>query len=120
MPSKDVKAEKKNKLSMMNRFYRYGKMHPGDVIAYVLMVVGIILAFFFPFFGGLIIGIIGAIYFSEEILELAINIKKYAQHTGWVRSLILGGILLGFLLEAPGIIIGAAGVVFIKYVLENK
>lgn len=82
--------------------------HLKDTIAYMILIIGIILSLFQPFLGGLLIGIVGGIYFSQEIANLFKNLKQKVENEGIIRSLIIAGITLGFFIASPGIFIGAA------------
>ena len=79
--------------------YNYARSNTGDTIAYVAMIVGILTLFFEPFFGGTIIGIVTGLYFSKEIIRPIKNIENFIEKLGMVRSLILGGLLLAFLIK---------------------
>lgn len=85
-----------------------------DGIVCVLLVLGFILLFFLSFYGRLLIGIALGTYFSKEIVDFAKNYKAFIEHHGLVRSLILGGVALAFLISAPAIFVGAALIVILK------
>lgn len=85
-----------------------------DVVAYVLLALGIILLFFQPIYGGLLIGLVAGVYFSSEVLTIIRNIEGFIDREGVARSLVLAGLLLGFLISAPAIFVGAAIVIAIK------
>jgi len=88
-----------------------------DTIAYIAMIIGILLLFFEPFYGGAIIGIIAGLYFTKEIITPLKSIESFIEKQGMVRSLILGGLLLGLFIEAPAIVIGAAVAVGLKTII---
>ena len=73
--------------------------------------------FFEPIYGGAIIGIIVGLYFTKEIITPIKSIESFIERQGMVRSLILGGTLLGIFIEAPAIIIGAAVAVGLKQII---
>src|ERR1700753_1440744 len=87
-PSEPVKK------SDMEDFYTYAKSNIRDMIAYALMVIGIILLFFQPIYGGLLIGIVAGVYFSKEILNWIETYPQFLEDYGLVRSVVLGGLLL--------------------------
>lgn len=103
-------------------FYNYFSAGTRDLIAYILLVIGIILLFFEQYYGGFLIGLVAGAYFSEEINNLFKNYHEFIERQGLVRSLILGGVALAFLISAPAIFVGIAFVVILKYFIfaENK
>jgi hypothetical protein len=113
-------TKKEPEKNPLNDLYKYGKTNPQDLIAYILMAIGLLLIFFIPFVGGLLVGIVGAFYFVDTLLRYALHTRQYVARLGTLRSLMAGGVFLGLLLTTPGIIIGAAIVVTVKYALENK
>lgn len=98
----------------------YAKSNTRDVVSYILMILGILLLFFQPIYGGLIIGVIAGIYFSREIVEFFKNLDNVVERQGLVRSLIFGGTLLAFFISAPAIFVGLAVVVALRYFLMNE
>lgn len=88
-----------------------------DSIAYVILIIGIILLFFHPFYGGLLIGIISGFYFSSEILAFIKTANQLIDEQGTVRSLIAGGVLLGFLISAPAIFLGIIIAIAVRQIL---
>jgi len=98
--------------------YNYAKSNTSDTIAYVAMILGILILFFEPFYGGTIIGIVTGIYFSKEIMKPVSNLENFIEELGMVRSLILGGLLLAFFIKTPMIFIGAAAVVAVKQLIS--
>lgn len=95
----------------------YAKSNTRDTIAYILMILGLVILFFHPIYGGLLIGIITGFYFSSEILAIVKNLNDFIEQQGMVRSLILGGAALGFFILAPGIYIGIAVIIGIKQLI---
>lgn len=100
--------------------YKYAKSNTADTIAYVAMLVGILTLFFEPVYGGLIIGIVTGLYFSNEIMVPIRNIEGFIEDLGMVRSIVFGGLLLAFLIQAFWIYVGAAIGVAIKLVIAPK
>lgn len=88
-----------------------------DSIAYVILIIGIILLFFHPFYGGILIGIIAGFYFSSELLALLQSINSLIDEQGIVRSLIAGGLLLGLFVSASSIFVGMAIAVVARQIL---
>jgi hypothetical protein len=119
-PSPKPPRSRDPKRDHLNNFYKYAQTYPKDVIAYVLMVFGIILLFFQHFYGGLIIGLVLGVYFSREIGMLIKHYDDFIEEQGLVRSLILGGTLLAFFITTPGVFIGAAIMVALRYVIISE
>lgn len=103
-------------------FYNYFSSSTRDLIAYILLVIGIVLLFFQQYYGGFLIGLVTGAYFSEEINTLFKNYQAFVDKQGLVRSLILGGLTIAFIISAPAIFIGIAFVVILKYFIfaESK
>lgn len=97
--------------------YKYAKTNTVDTVAYVAMILGILILFFEPFYGGAIIGVVAGLYFSEEILKPLQSIEDFIERLGMVKSLIFGGLLLAFFIKAPMIFVGAAIAVGVKQLL---
>lgn len=91
-----------------------------DMIAYVLLVLGIILLFFQHLYGGALIGIVAGVYFSKEIINILKNANTYVEEQGLARSLIIAGLLLAFFVSAPAIFIGAAVVVLLRWFVFSE
>lgn len=104
------KKENKNTDNLIDYF----KTHARETTAYILLVLGILLLFFNPLIGGILVGIITGIYFGDEILDYILNWKKRSQNQGIARHLISAGIALAFFISAPAIFLGAAIAIGIK------
>lgn len=89
-------------------FYKYVSSNMRDTLAYVILIVGIVLLFFEPLYGGLLVGIVAGLYFSNEILWLIKSLNELIEEQGMVRSLVLGGLIISFFISAPAIFVGAA------------
>lgn len=117
MAERNSKQPSKEK---MGDLYQYAKGNPRDIFAYALMIIGIILLFFQPIYGGLLIGLVVGSYFFKEITAFAKELESFVEREGFVRSLVLGSALLAFFISLPSIFIGAALVVGIKLFLGNN
>ena len=93
---------------------RYTQSNTLDVLAYILMIVGIFLLFFHDFYGGLLIGLVVGRYFSKEIMALCTHINEFVEEQGLVRALVFAGTVLAFFICAPAIFIGAALMIILK------
>lgn len=119
LPKKEDKQESKIKPERLEDIYQLASSNMKDTIAYIAMIVGILMLFFEPFYGGAIIGAIAGLYFTHEIVTPLKSLESFIEKQGMVRSLILGGALLGIFIEAPAIIIGAAVAVGLKQIIVN-
>ena len=111
------KIESLKKNEKVEQLYRYAKTNTADTIAYILMIVGIVLVYFRPPYGGVLVGIVAGLYFSTEIVQLITSLGEVVERNGMVRSLILGGLLLTFFIVNPWVFIGAALAAGIKHIL---
>ena len=106
--------ENLKKSENFENFYQYATHNVRDTIAYALLIVALVLLLFVPFWGGLIIGLVGGVYFSDEIISMVQNFNTIIEQQGISRSVILGVTLLAFFISAPAIFIGAAVAMGIK------
>lgn len=113
--SSTFESLKKNE--KLDDLYGYARNNTRDTIAYVLMIVGIVLMLFHPFYGGALIGLLGGFYFAPELIYLVQNISKVIDFHGMVRSLIAGGVFVGLFISAPAIFIGMAIAVALKQII---
>lgn len=100
----------------------YAAANTRDTISYVILIIGIVSLFFYPFYGGSLIGLIAGFYFSAEVLSFLQNFNAFVDEQGIVKSLIGGGLLLGLFISAPAIFIGISIAVAIRQILfpESK
>lgn len=92
----------------------YLKSHPREVIAYVLLILGIILLFFQPVIGGILVGLVAGIYFADDIIAYITDWKIGEDAYQFNRHLVWAGVALAFFISAPAIFLGAAIAVGIK------
>jgi hypothetical protein len=101
----------------VDSFLTHATANTKDTISYILLILGLVLLFFYPFYGGLLIGIIAGLYFSSEILALLRNFSDFVDDQGIVKSLIGAGLLMGLFIAAPAIFIGIALAVALRQIL---
>ncbi len=77
-----------------------------ESISYVIMFGGLILSIFDPFLGGILVGLILGIYFSQEIIDKSICFKEMIVRDGIFRGFIIIAAVLALLIEAPGLLLG--------------
>lgn len=101
-------------------FFGQATSNTRDIIAYILLVLGIILLFVQHLYGGFIIGLVAGIYFSKEIIQLIKNFEDFIDRQGLARSIVLGATVLAFFILAPAIFIGAAVIVLLRMFIFNE
>lgn len=114
----DPKGSKQKEQS--ETFVSFAKENIKDTIAYVLMIIGILMMFFAPIYGQLVVGIIFSIYFSKEISRVWNNLDGLVEAYGVVKSLMLGGVLLALFIAAPLIFISAGIVAALKILVKPE
>lgn len=113
----------KNYSDQKREFYNYVASNKEQTITYILLVLGLlILLFANPLFGGLIIGMVGGYYFAEEIVYYIRNLGQIVEnkHQDQMRYVVSAALLLGLLIAAPGIFIGAIVVAIFKQVMVGR
>jgi len=115
------KLDKLTKNDHVEGLFSYAKSNTRDTIAYILLIIGIILLFFQPHYGGFLIGLIGGLYFSNEIISIANHFNDLIEEQGVVRVIVLAALFVGFFIMAPAVFIGAAiGALAIRVFAPNK
>ncbi|MFZ0565750.1 MAG: hypothetical protein WAM28_06160 [Chlamydiales bacterium] len=79
-----------------------------EVISGVLVLLGIILAFFYRRVGGVLVGVGFGICFFEELLNYFTSLRDFYSEKGLFKTLILIGVVVYFLIVLPSFIIAAA------------
>lgn len=92
----------------------------GDTIAYIIMALGLILCFFEPFIGGIPVGTIMGLYFSQKGFELASQFKDFIVNEGIFRGFIIVSSLTALVISAPGLSLGIVIGVFARPLLGNS
>jgi hypothetical protein len=101
-------------------FFSFTRSNVGATISYVVLFIGILWTIFWPFSGGIIVGVVAGIYFGDVILAWMLAAREHVENEALIHNLILGGVILGLFVAAPGIVIGAAIVILVKYLSANK
>lgn len=91
------------------KYINYFKHHGFGIIAGVLMILGIVLAFFYLQIGGALVGLAVGISFYDELQKYFLHAREYATVEGLFKTLMLVGLLLYLLLAATAFVI--AGVI---------
>lgn len=101
----------------LEKLFSYATANTRDTVSYVAMIIGLVLLFFHPFYGGFLIGFISGLYFSSEILALFQSLSEFIEQEGIVKGLIGAGILFGLFILAFPIFIGLAVAVALRQLL---
>lgn len=105
--SKDPEEEKAHNVTKEG-FVAFFSENRWDAFAYVVLLSGLLITVFEPFFGGLLVGIILGIYFSKGIHEKCVFFKDFLDKEGIFRGFILLAAIMALLMASPGLCIGAA------------
>ena len=101
-----------------NDLRSYFKNHSRETVAYVLLILGILLLFSEPVYGGILVGIVAGIYFGDELVNYIKNwknsITSHSSYNQVARNLIFAGLAVAFFISAPAIFLGAAVSIGIK------
>lgn len=105
---KEVSGISQEGREKIEKIYKFARTNTMDTIAYVILFLGIVVLFINALVGGLMIGIVGGFYFAREMLKRLYGINEFVEEEGLIRSLILGGVLLGLAIKAFWIFVGLA------------
>lgn len=95
----------------------FAKENTKDTVAYIFLIVGFLLLFFEPLYGGTILGVLLGLYFSSEFIGFWKKSNEWIEEWGMVKTLVLAGILLSYFVSGVGgatIVIVCAATVIIK------
>lgn len=98
----------------------YFKTHMRETISYFILVIGIILMFFDAIYGGIIVGLVGGIYFGDEVVNYLKTWNLWADSKTVTRNLISAGVGLAFFISSPAIFLGAAISIGIKQLFVGQ
>lgn len=98
----------------------YAKANTKDTIAFVLVIIGVVMMFFDPFWGGLIVGAVGGIYFGTEIISFIRSFNDTYEQQGHARSFIGAAIIFALLISAPTLFLGAAITIGIRHLAVDS
>jgi hypothetical protein len=116
--SETIKSLKKNE--NIEGLMSYAKNHTQETIAYILLILGIIWIFFNSFYGGILVGIVAGYYFYPEVLKIINSFDGFFDRQKMAKNLVLVGTLLAFFILAPGIFVGAAILIGVRYLLKSE
>lgn len=116
----EEKIETKDTGKLPEGFLNYAKTNTKDVLAYVILILGVVLLFFERFSGELLIGVIFGLYYAVEIQALFRNFNEFIEEQGIVRGIVLGVVTIALFISAPGIFIGTILAVIIRYLFNPE
>lgn len=82
------------------------RKHGGDLLAYTFLSIGLIICFFSNFIGGLFVGCITGLYFSERIISLFHEFQEFILAEGIFRGFVIVVAALSLAILAPGLLVG--------------
>lgn len=89
-------------------FFHFINENKWEIASYVLLIFGLFVSFANQFFGGLLVGLVLGIYFSQEIVDKASSFKHFIDREGIFRGFIIVAAILALLILAAGLLIGTA------------
>ena len=81
----------------------------GDIVAYVLIALGLFYSFFDSFVGEVPVGFILGLYFSAHIFQIVAQFREFLIQEGIFRSFILIAAIAALVISAPGLCLGLVG-----------
>lgn len=100
-----------------DRVLHFASGNMRDTLAYILMLTGIFLLFFEPYYAAALIGVIFGLYFTQEIVYVYHHYPQLIQQIGPTRSLLLGGLILALFISVPFLFFGAIVAVAVRQLL---
>jgi hypothetical protein len=82
------------------------KANIGDTLAYLLLAGSLLYCFFEPFIGGIPVGFIMGLYFSNHVFRLAAQFREFLISDGIFRGFIIIAAIAALIITAPGLCIG--------------
>ena len=98
----------------------YARTNTKDTIAFVLLIIGLLWMLGQAFNGGILVGLVVGFYFSRELIGFVKDFNANIEKRGLAKTVILAGAALALFFLAPGIFIGAAIMVALKYLLKSE
>lgn len=101
----------------------YFKNHVRETISYILLIVGILLLFFEPLYGGVLVGVVSGIYFGNNIVgyirQWKSGVCTSCTHNEVAHHVICLGLAVAFFIAAPAIYLGAAIAIAIQQLFAS-
>ena len=90
-----------------------------DAVAYLILFFGLVFSIFERFVGGLIVGCILGVYFSQSIKDKWTDFKEYLSNEGIFRGFVIVAAFIALLIASPGLCIGIAFGSFLRPLFGN-
>lgn len=100
-------------------FMAFMRENKWDAVAYLILFFGLIYSIFERFTGGLIVGCILGIYFSEETKERFAKFKEFLVEEGIFRGFVVVAGFIALFIASPGLCIGGVVGAFLRPLFGN-
>lgn len=101
-------------------YYTYFSSRTRDLIAYILLILGIIFLFINPLYGEFLVGAVFGAYFYEDIIGGMRGYREISTREGLMRSVIFGGLILALIIVAPYIFLGILFIALLKFFISAE
>ena len=101
-----------------NQFFEFAWDHALEIISAAAVLIGIVLTFFYIHVGAALVGLGIGLCFYQEICSILAHAGGYYTNLGLLKTLILIGMLLFFLIAIPSFIIILALVCAIMFLIR--
>ena len=112
--SNEPKTEEQEPVHKKQSFASFVSEHKWESFSYLVLFFGLILCLFYPFWGGILVGLILGGYFSQTMLDKAATFKDFIEHEGIFRGFVVFAAALALLFEAPGLFIGTLIGIYVR------
>lgn len=85
-----------------------------DALAYLILFFGLIFSIFERFIGGIIVGIVLGLYFSQEAKDKFAEFKEFLAVEGIFRGFVIVAAIIALLIASPGLCIGVVLGAFLR------
>lgn len=85
-----------------------------DAVAYLILFFGLVFSIFERFIGGMVVGCILGLYFSQETKEKFSMFKEYLAEEGIFRGFVIVAAFIALFIASPGLCIGVAFGAFLR------
>lgn len=91
-----------------------------DIVAYIVIALGLLFTFFNPTVGGVLVGVVFGIYFAGAIMCHLKGVENTYNKLGMPNSIVLAGGLLALVISIPTFFVTAAVVGAITSLIKPK
>lgn len=114
MTSPNQEPKKSKPFITKEGFFDFVQNHKWDSLAYLLLFIGLITSFFNPTTGGLFVGVILGVYFSEVIKSKFQVFQELIEKEGIFHAFVIIAALLALLITTFGLCVGTLIGVFLR------